>query len=105
MTTQNNSGYEAFETGVLVKVEKPEGRVSAGGIHLPSKTVDIYATQIGVIVQMGDVAFTDYQQPPKVGDKIYFAKYSGQMLEPDMTEDDGYYRIIQDSDIVLLVRK
>lgn len=51
----------------------------------------------GTLVAVGGKAFEDMGNPmPKVGDKVYFAKYAGIVLESDDKED---YRLCNDKDI------
>jgi len=51
----------------------------------------------GTLVSVGGKAFQDMGDPmPKVGDKVYFAKYAGIVLESD---DKEHYRMMNDKDI------
>lgn len=51
----------------------------------------------GVLISVGGKAFVDFGTPiPKVGDRVYFAKYAGIVLESD---DKEQFRLMYDKDI------
>lgn len=103
----NESGFKPFDIGVLVKLEMPEEKVSKGGIILQTETEapNIYSTQLGVIVELGERAFKGQEDAPKAGDKVFFAKYAGQLLTNLVTKDEQFYRAIDDHDIRLKVEQ
>lgn len=71
--------------------EKPHAAVQA----------DTWAQTTGYVVAVSDMACTDDYgkawpcKHPKVGDKIIYTKYAGQLVE----KDDVTYRIISDKDL------
>lgn len=104
---QNNSGYKPFDIGVLVKINPPEEKRTKGGLILTSQVdaVSIEAVQKGELVECGHLAFEGVDNAPKVGDTIFFAKYSGQFLYPHMTDDEENYRVMDYTDIRLIKEK
>lgn len=56
----------------------------------------------GTLIAVGGKAFEDMGYPmPKVGDKVYFAKYAGIVLESD---DKADYRLCNDKDIAGILK-
>jgi len=85
---------------VAVEIEKVK-TTSEGGLALPEEFVEKKQMNIteGVVAAVADFAFAEIQQGryPKIGDKVYFKKFSG-ILHSD--KDTGKeYRIVQDTDI------
>ena len=97
--TENTSGLRAVEYKVLIKpVEVAEK--TKGGIILPdsAKEKEEFARSEGVIVAVGEIAFTDpdWLNPPKVEDLVLFDKFAGSLV----TGVDGEtYRLINDKEI------
>lgn len=89
---------------VLVEIEGMP-KVSAGGIELPEEFRDRKLMEIteGVLVAAGPFAYEDLKESgkahPKVGNTVYFKRYSG-ILKTD-EETDKEYRAINDTDIYL----
>lgn len=114
----NTSGITPFGDKVLVKPDIIE-EVSAGGIVLPSSTVDqhMMAQTSGTLVAIGPEAWQHYTEVTKnqegstwqvvkrglskpqaaVGDKVMFAKYGGQSV---WGKDGEEYRMLLDEDLV-----
>lgn len=90
---------------VLVQPDEVE-TVSKGGIVIavdPKK--ERVAVETGKVLAVGDTAFEDYQKRdndfvPKVGDKVYYAKYAGKIVRDT---DDTEYLILNDEDIIAVV--
>ena len=61
------------------------------------------ATVVGTIVGVGDTAWLDFSGLPwaKVGDKVYYAKYSGKVVK----EGDEEYVIVNDEDIQAIIHE
>lgn len=105
MTDLNTSGFRPYSIGVLIRLDEST-KVTAGGIHLTDDRVDkdTHSRQTGTIVAMGGEAFTKMgSESPKLGDRVYFAKYSGQFLYPKETKDGKEYRIVDDHDVRLFI--
>lgn len=69
------------------------------GIELPAaeKERDKMKQITGTLVSVGGNAFSDMEAPvPKVGDKVYFAKYAGLTLQAD---DKTEFRMMNDKDV------
>lgn len=61
------------------------------------------AVTIGTVIAMGDTCFRDFGATliPKVGDEVYYAKYSGAPVRDGEIE----YIILNDDDIIGIVTK
>lgn len=101
----NTSGCTPIGDKILIKpdifLEQSEG-----GVFMPDQFKERMqlSTQSGVIVAVGDDAFTwsaDRMRPfggykPKVGDRVYFERYAGAEVQGDDAQD---YRLIEDKQI------
>lgn len=91
---------------VIVKPD-PLEEISAGGIviaHGADKKRKEQAQQTGVIVAIGPnawKAFDDGAPWAVVGDRVYFAKYGGHIIE----DGDEEYRLLNDEDITAIIRE
>ncbi len=91
-----------FGTIVVVEVDKTE-EISNGGIVLTSSTMERgqMEASTGTLVEVGDMAYQEYKAAnydyPKVGEKVYFKKYSGIIVtdKPNKRE----FRSMQDEDV------
>lgn len=90
---------------VLIKPYYPEEKTESGIIIGIGKQYELEknATQEGVIVDIGDTAWSDpgLGGKPwcKIGDHIYFAKYAGKKI----MEGDQEYFIVNDEDIQCII--
>ena len=84
---------------VLVKPDKVEEK-TAGGLVLPPSSTEGEKPETGVIIKLGEgtVKGKKVTFDVKVGDRIYFKKYS-----PDEIEVDSEKYFILDSDDILAV--
>lgn len=99
----NCSGIEAIGDNVLVLPDKSAEK-STGGIEFTAERIEriTMAAETGIIVSMGDGAFfwnSDRSRPwvgikPKVGDRVYMTRYSGQV---EMGDDEEFYRLMTDT--------
>lgn len=100
-TTENPSGVEPTGYCVLVSQEKA-ARVTRGGIEIPETAKDRIdgAQTRGRIIAVSPLAFDYAVWPegakPKVGDLIYFKKFSWASIKG---ADDVDYWLIQDKDV------
>ncbi len=101
----NDSGLLPSEYNVVVKPDAVE-EVTKGGIILPVSTADRdkLAADEGTLVAVSPHAFSyadwpEDEKPPKVGDRVVFAKYAGSLIKRGDTD----YRIIKDKDIIAVV--
>jgi len=91
---------------VLVFPEEVK-EMSSGGIILPqdSRMREQNATQVGTVIKLGKTAFKAFDDGEhwcEVGDKVFFARYGGQVVEDP---DDGKeYRVLNDDDVVAIIR-
>jgi chaperonin GroES len=84
---------------VLVKPDKVEEK-TAGGLVLPPSSTEGEKPETGVIIKLGEgtVKGKKVTFDVKVGDRIYFKKYS-----PDEIEVDSEKYFILDSDDILAI--
>lgn len=78
-------------------------RFKAMGMELPAaeKERDKQKQITGTLVSVGGNAFSDMLAPlPKVGDQVYFAKYSGLVL---IADDKTEFRMMSDKDITAVL--
>jgi chaperonin GroES len=101
----NESGIFPTEYKVLVSPVVVEEK-SKGGIILPDekKERDQFAQMEGVLVALSPLAFTydDWKEakPPKVGDRVLFAKYAGTVVKG---KDGKDYRLANDKDVAAVL--
>lgn len=93
-----------FRTTIIVDVEKTEEKTE-GGIFLSPNTIDKEQRQVskGILIKVGDLAYDEEKKLgvdyPRVGDMVYFKKYSGILHFDKKTKKE--YRAIQDEDVYL----
>ena len=83
----------------LEETDETLKRFKAMGMELPAAEKEREKSKqiSGVLVAIGGNAFSDMANPiPKVGDKVYFAKYGGLILKAD---DGTDFRMMNDKDI------
>jgi co-chaperonin GroES (HSP10) len=101
----NRKDLVPVDKTVIIEIKKIEEKTE-GGIFLTNSIVEKDQMLIteGIITAIGDYAFYDLKKVgfshPKIGDKVFFKKYSG-ILHSDK-ETGKEYRLIQDSDIYAL---
>lgn len=86
---------------VLVTPDAVEERTSAG-LYLPPSSTDDQKPETGVVVKLGEgkVKGKDVPFNVKVGDRVYFKKYS-----PDELEVDGEkYFLLDNADILAVIK-
>lgn len=90
---------------VLVRPKQIEKK-TASGIILTDTTTrkEAAATEEGTILAIGDTFGKDFgaQTLPKVGDKIYFAKYAGKFIKDENEED---LVLLNDEDIIAIIKE
>lgn len=100
----NRSGMQPVDTKVLLKPDEVEEKTS-GGIYIPETTRrDEQMAQIKArLIAMGGNAFEDWREPmPRIGQKVYVAKYAGVMVKGD---DGNWYQVAHDIDIIAIVEE
>ena len=96
----NTSGLSPVEYKILIEPEEVEQK-SAGGIVLAIATTEKekMAQVRGRLIAVGGNAFEDWNEPiPRVGDKVYYAKYAGKWIKDH--RDGQEYLVVNDEDIV-----
>lgn len=67
------------------------------------------AVEVGTVLGLGITAFKDFGDDPwcKVGDKVYFARYSGKRLPDPENVDDvtKWILILNDEDVIAIVEE
>ncbi len=86
---------------VLVKADVVEEKTS-GGLVLPPSSTDGEKPETGVVIKLGDGTLKGKKVPftVKVGDRVYFKKYS-----PDEIEIDSEKYLLLDADDILAIIK
>lgn len=101
----NAVGIRPVEFNVLVRQAKVED-VTKGGIIIPDVAQDrLQAAAVeGEIIAVSPLAFTYEDWPdemkPKIGDRVFFAKYAGMKVKGKDGED---YLILKDKDICSVI--
>lgn len=93
--------YKPVEYKLIVEPENVEEK-SSGGIIMPTTTreAEQRAQIIGTVIAVGPkCALAIDAGQVEVGDRIYFAKYGGYIIE----EGDKSLRVINDEDVVCKV--
>lgn len=89
----------------LVRPKEVEKKTESG-IIIPDTTTrkEQAATEEGTILALGDTFGKDFGADtlPKVGDKVYFAKYAGKFIKDDEGKD---LVLLNDEDIVAIIRE
>lgn len=104
---ENKTGIKPIEYKVLVLPDQVSEKTD-GGLLVKPETVVYEETRgqvIGTLIAKSDMAFSDGNGKswncdiPKVGQKVRFAKYAGQM-----TDKIGglHYRLMNDKDIIAI---
>jgi chaperonin GroES len=101
---KNKSGIQPVECKVLCLPDKIEEKTK-GGLFLPESTKkDEELAQVkATLVAIGGNAFQDpaWNEPmPKIGDRVYVAKYAGIYVEG---EDGEMYKLCNDQDIAAIL--
>lgn len=100
----NKSGIYPIEYKVLLLPEKIEEKTE-GGIILPENVKDQeeMAQVRATLIAIGGNAFEGMKEPlPKLGDKVYIAKYAGFHVEGI---DGEMYQIASDKNIAAIIRE
>lgn len=108
----NELGIQPVEYKVVIRPdEQGETLGKLGLIIVPDTSKDRFALEKceGVLIAVGGNAFIDWKDPiPKVGDRVYFAKYAGIRLRKDV-QDNGKpkridYVLCNDKDIAAILQ-
>lgn len=100
----NLSGICPTEYKILVKPKDVDDKI--GSIIIPDQTKerDQHAQMEGVIIAVSPLAFSydnwKDASPPKAGDRVLFAKYSGAIVKG---KDGVEYRIVNDKDVAAVL--
>lgn len=101
----NTSGLKPVGRAVLLQPYGVEEK-TAGGILLPDmvRKKDQMAEQRAVVVEVGPSAWEEERTPRAcIGDRVLFSKYAGYVaIGP---ADDREYRVVNDSDIFMVITK
>jgi chaperonin GroES len=103
----NTSGWKPTGHRVLILVEEIE-RKTESGIIIADITADKeqLGQDAGIVVELGNTAYSDQSQPwCKVGDKVKFGRYAGQIISKKQSDDGLEYRVLNDLDVVLVKEK
>jgi co-chaperonin GroES (HSP10) len=97
-----------MEFKVIIEPDEVEA-TTEGGLHLPDVTRDriSYAVETGKIISMAGNAFGDeslFAEKPKIGDRVFFSKYSGSLFEIRKDREVKKYRLMNDKDVCAILR-
>jgi co-chaperonin GroES (HSP10) len=102
---QNSSGLRPLEYNVVIRMDPVKER-TAGGIILPTakKDENELAADEGTLVAVSPHAFgyaewPADQPPPKVGDRVLFARFDGRLHEKDGVK----FRLVKDKSVIAVV--
>jgi co-chaperonin GroES (HSP10) len=103
MSEIDNSGIEPRGTLVLVKMNLLEQKTASGIIKCSVEELERKQMgQVkGILVAVGEDAYHDFKNAPKVGDHVFVKKYSGVHIE---TNDGHAYRMCQDLEAPAVLR-
>lgn len=99
---KNPSKINPVEYKILIKPDEVE-KVTKGGIIIPLSAKDKKKMEqvLATIIAVGGNAFEDFKDPiPKVGDKVYVAKFAG--FEVRGADREGY-KIVNDKDVAAVI--
>ena len=99
----NTSGLQPVEYRVLVLLDDTE-EITSGGLYIPETVRDQrqMAQVKATLIAVGGNAFNDWQSPlPKVGDRVYCAKYAG--LQVHGADGVRNYKLCSDKDICAVI--
>lgn len=97
--------FQPMEFNVVVELDPSETKTPGGVILLDAaKERDKLGAQEGTLVAVSPHAFTyaewpDDVEPPSVGNRILFARFSGLVRE----QDGKTYRILKDKDVAAVI--
>lgn len=99
--SKNSHKIKPVEYKVLIEPDNIEEK-TAGGIILASvvKEKEQMAQVKGVLIDIGGNAFEEWNEKPKIGDKVYFGKYAGYIIKGN---DGKEYRLCNDKDICAII--
>lgn len=99
---------------ILVRQEKYEEndevfkRARAAGLEIAKDSNVRYqeSVDVGVIIDVGDTAWKDFGGAPwaTIGEKVYFAKHAGKKVD-DPNDKDNHYVILNDEDVVAVIKE
>ena len=98
----NPSKLVPVEYMVLVKPDTVDEQ--KGSIFIPIEVRDRQqlAEVKSTLIAVGGLAFAGWEEPiPKIGDRLYVARYSGLLVRG---EDGDVYRICNDKDVKAIIR-
>lgn len=100
---KNESKIRPVEYKVLIEPEIVEEKTTGGIILTPTtKDREQMAQVRGLLIAIGGNAFEDWENKPKIGDKVYFGKYAGYIVKGN---DGKEYRLCNDKDICAIIEE
>jgi co-chaperonin GroES (HSP10) len=102
----NETNIKPVEYKVLVRLDTVDEKV--GMIYLPpnQRDQDQYAKVEGTLIDVGALAFDDWQEKPEPGDRVMIAKYAGLDIrwppDPEIREKE-MFRLCNDKDIAAVL--
>ncbi len=101
----NESKISPVEYKILILPDTVE-EMMASGLWVPetAREKEQLGQVVGTLVAVGGNTFSDWGdgRKPKVGDRVYFAKYAGYVIKG---KDRREYRIANDKDIAAIIEE
>jgi len=98
----NPSKLNPVEYKILIQLDEVE-KVTEGGIIIPMSAADKRQMEqvIATIIAIGGNSFEDFKKPiPKVGDRVYVAKFAGYEVNG---ADGEKYKLVNDKDVAAVI--
>lgn len=89
---------------VVVLPDPVETKTASGIVLALNEKREQAAAEMGTVVSVGPTVFRDYggsETDLSVGDRVAFAKYAGKRI----TDSDVEYLILNDDDIICLIKE
>jgi co-chaperonin GroES (HSP10) len=99
---------KAIAHRIIIKPDPVEEVTSSGIVLATNKKLEQGATVIGTIVDIGEDAWKAFKPRTayaglNIGDRVFYAKYAGKMIQEDPQNEDEIYLVVNDEDIVCKV--
>lgn len=83
---------------VLIKPDEAKEEKTSGGLYIPPTAQDDKKPEVGVVVALGQDK--DHTFKVKVGDKVFFKKYSPEEIKVD---EEMFY-VIEEDDVLAVIK-
>jgi|TARA_R110000751_G_scaffold208928_1_gene312796 co-chaperonin GroES (HSP10) len=104
MSSINTSGIKPIADHIIVLLSKKK-KLTEGGIILPDNS-DSQREHLGqvktTLVAIGEDAFLNMKDAPKIGQKVITTRYPGLLITADLgvVDDESEYRLCRDTEVL-----